>query len=374
MKKLLFIFGTRPEAIKMVPLIKKFSSRKVFKVISCSTGQHKEMLDQVLDFFGVVPDFKLNVMKADQDLFDVTSSCLLNIRDVIRATKPDLVFVQGDTTTAFAGALAAFYEKVKVAHIEAGLRSHDRCSPFPEEINRCLISKLTDYHFVPTKIAETNLINEGIRDNIWVVGNTVIDSLFLGLNIIEESQDRAIESKFCEIDFTKKVILVTGHRRESFGKPFEQICHAIKEISQKFDVEIVYPVHLNPNVQKPVKEILSGIKNVHLLKPLDYPEFIWLMKQSHLIITDSGGVQEEAPSLGVPVLVTRTVTERTEGVRAGNALLVGQDRSKLIKSVSDLLVNQSSYIKMTKVKNPYGDGDAAGKVMNVIEKKLPDNL
>jgi len=297
-KKILFIFGTRPEAIKMAPVIKEFKKEKSIDVKVCITAQHREMLDQVLNFFGIKPDYDLNLMKPNQSLFDITANSLKSLEKVLDKEKPDLIFVQGDTTTAFVGALAGFYKKMKVAHIEAGLRSHNKYSPFPEEINRVLVGHVADYHFAPTERAKENLYRENIKKNVYVVGNTVIDALFLGLNIIKKEGEEKFYKYFDFIDFSKKIILVTGHRRENFGKPFENICYALKEIAKREDVEIVYPVHLNPNVKKPVNEILNGVRNIHLIEPLEYPYLIWLMSKSYLVLTDSGGIQEEAPSLG----------------------------------------------------------------------------
>ncbi|MEK9155694.1 MAG: UDP-N-acetylglucosamine 2-epimerase (non-hydrolyzing) [Patescibacteria group bacterium] len=370
MKRILFIFGTRPEAIKVAPLIKKLKPSHSLRAVICSTGQHQEMLKQVLDFFGIKPDFELNLMRQNQDLFDITSACLLQVKGVIRRTKPDLVLVQGDTATAFAAALAAYYEKVRVGHIEAGLRSHAKYSPFPEEMNRCLISRLADLHFAPTEQSVKNLSREGITKNVWLTGNTVIDALFLGLNIIKGKKEEAIKDSFRMIDFGKRIILVTGHRRESFGQPLREVCMAIKEISRKFSAEIIYPVHPNPNVRAATKEILEGVKRVHLLGPLDYPSFIWLMKQSYLIITDSGGIQEEAPSLGKPVLITRVNTERSEGIKAGSALLVGLHSKKIVDVVSELFREKEGYLAMSRIVNPYGDGNSAQRILDILNHIL----
>jgi len=371
MFKILFIFGTRPEAIKMAPLIKEFKNNNEFDVKVCVTAQHREMLDQVLNFFKIKPDYDLNLMKPNQSLFDITTNGLKGLEKVLDIEKPNLVFVQGDTTTAFVGALAGFYKKIKVAHIEAGLRSHNKYSPFPEEINRVLVGHIADYHFAPTERAKKNLYNEGIKKNVWVVGNTVIDALFLGLDIIKkEGKDKYY--KFFEfVDFSKKIILVTSHRRESFGEPFRNICYALKELANKYDdVEIVYPVHLNPNVRKPVNQILSGHPRIHLIEPLSYPYLIWLMSKSYLILTDSGGVQEEAPSLGKPVLVMREVTERVEGIEAGTAKLVGSNKDKIIQGVKLLIENEKEYNKMAKASNPYGDGKASNRILEIIKRNL----
>ncbi len=368
--KILLIFGTRPEAIKLAPLIKEFEKyAEIFETKVCITAQHREMLDQVLKFFKIKPDFDLNIMKPNQSLSELTANMIKEIEPVLQNFRPDLVFVQGDTTTAFVGALSAFYQKVSIAHIEAGLRSFNKYSPFPEEINRVLVGHLADYHFAPTEKAKENLFNENIKKNVYVVGNTVIDALFLGLDIIKKQGEEKFYKFFNFLDFSKKIILVTGHRRESFGKPFENICNALKEIAQKHkDVEIVYPVHLNPNVRKPVFEILKGTENIHLIEPLEYPYLIWLMNKSYLVLTDSGGIQEEAPSLGKPVLVMREVTERTEGIEAGTAKLVGTNREKIAEEVSLLLEDKDEYRKMSKAVNPYGDGKASERIREIIEK------
>ena len=366
----LFVFGTRPEAIKMAPLIQELKKEKFFDIKVCVTAQHREMLDQVLEFFNITPDYDLNIMKPNQSLFDITANILLGLEPVLDEVKPDLIFIQGDTTTAFAGALAGFYKKVKIAHIEAGLRSHNKYSPFPEEINRVLAGDLADYHFVPTRRAKENLYNENIRENVYVVGNTVIDALFLGLDIIKKQGEEKYYQYFDFIDFSKKIILVTGHRRESFGKPFENICYALKEIANNYkDVEIVYPVHLNPNVREPVNKILKGEKNIHLIEPLSYPYLIWIMNKSYLVLTDSGGIQEEAPSLGKPVLVMREVTERIEGIEAGTAKLVGTNKENIVKEVSTLLKDKYEYNKMSTAINPYGDGKASIKIRNIIKNE-----
>lgn len=375
MKKVLFIFGTRPEAIKMAPLIKEFCKEKSpFDVKTCVTGQHREMLDQVLDFFEITPDFDLNLMKANQTLFDITTKALQGIEKVLDQFEADLIFVQGDTTTAFVGALAGYYRKIEVAHIEAGLRSGDRYSPFPEEINRVLAGNLSTYHFAPTEKAKENLNKENINENVFVVGNTVIDSLFLGLDIISRGKEEQYSKDFSSIDFDKKVILVTGHRRESFGKPFENICLALKQIVDEFDnVEIVYPVHLNPNVQQPVKTILGKMNRVHLIDPLPYPQLIWLMNKCYLVLTDSGGIQEEAPSLGKPVLVMREVTERVEGIAAGTALLVSTDPSVIVDNARQLLTNSDYYNSIAKAQNPYGDGASSGRVFESLLQGIEIN-
>ncbi|MFA5879531.1 MAG: UDP-N-acetylglucosamine 2-epimerase (non-hydrolyzing) [Candidatus Margulisiibacteriota bacterium] len=370
--KILFIFGSRPEAIKMAPLIKAFEKEsEFFDTKICVTSQHREMLDQVLTFFQIKPDYDLNIMKPNQTLFDITILGLKGLEPVLEKEQPDLIFVQGDTTTAFIGALAGYYKKIKVAHLEAGLRSNNKYSPFPEEINRILAGHIADFHFAPTLNAQKNLEKEGITENIFVVGNTVIDALFLGLEIINQSQkEENFQEKFSNINFNKKIILVTGHRRESFGKPFLDICEALKEIALTEDVEIIYPVHLNPNVRKPVFEILKDQKNIHLIEPLTYPYLIWLMNKSYLVLTDSGGIQEEAPSLGKPVLVMREVTERTEGVTSGTAIMVGTDKAKILSETKRLLKNKSEYEKIAKAVNPYGDGTTSKQIVSLLRSKI----
>jgi UDP-N-acetylglucosamine 2-epimerase (non-hydrolysing) len=367
--KLLFIFGTRPEAIKLAPLILEFGKHNQFDVKICVTAQHRQMLDQVLDFFEIKPDYDLDIMKTDQSLFEVTANGLRALEKIYKQYQPDLVFVQGDTTTSFIGALAAYYSKVKVAHIEAGLRSGNKYSPFPEELNRILTSHLSDFHFTPTAGSSSNLAKENINANIYEVGNTVVDALFLGLELLKKRGQEEYISFFKNIDLTKKIVLITGHRRESFGEQFHNICIAIKTCAEKFPaVEFVYPVHLNPNVQKTVHGQLSGLENVHLMEPLDYAHFIWLMNKSYLVLTDSGGLQEEAPSLGKPVLVMRDVTERQEGIESGTALLVGTDRQRIIDSLSLLITDKFSYEKMAKAVNPYGDGTACRKIVQIIKQ------
>ena len=369
--KILFILGTRPEAIKLAPLIRVFRERKSFTTKVCVTGQHRQMLDQVLDFFCIASDFDLNMMKQNQTLFDISSDGLKLLEPVLTNFAPDLIFVQGDTTTAFIGALAGYYKKIKVAHVEAGLRSGNLLSPFPEEGNRKLISQISNYHFAPTTAASDHLKAEGITENVHVVGNTVIDALLWGLEIIKSKGDIVFKEAFKNIDFSKKIILVTGHRRESFGDPFLNICKAIKEIATKFKdkVEIVYPVHFNPNVQKPVHEVLKNLLNVHLIEPLSYPYLIWLLNKSYLVLTDSGGIQEEAPSLGKPVLVMREVTERMEGIIAGTAKLVGSNRAQIVNEVTDLIENPLQYEKMAKAVNPYGDGKTCERILNLLKSE-----
>jgi UDP-N-acetylglucosamine 2-epimerase (non-hydrolysing) len=376
LKKILFIFGTRPEAIKLAPLIKEFQGHSnIFIVKVCVTGQHREMLDQVLEFFNIKPDYDLDLMKPDQSLFTLTARIIETLENVLNDFKPDVIFVQGDTTTAFAGALAGFYNKIKIAHIEAGLRSDSKYSPFPEEINRVLVGHIADFHFAPTEKARANLYNEGIKEHVWVVGNTVIDALYLGLDIIKK--DKKLNSEIESYFYSKfniqnsKLILVTGHRRESFGEPFRNICFALKKIADTFsDVEIVYPVHLNPNVRKPVNEILKGYTRIHLIEPLAYPYLIWIMNKAYLVLTDSGGIQEEAPSLGKPVLVMRDVTERTEGIEAGTAKLVGTNREKIFFETAKLLGNFKDYSKMAKAVNPYGNGTSSVKIIQILNSVI----
>lgn len=367
--KHLFIFGTRPEAIKMAPLIKEFHNDPSQTVKVCVTGQHREMLDQVLDFFEIKPDYDLNLMGANQTLFDITSKALLGLKPIIDKERPDNIFVQGDTTTAFVGALAGFYERIKVSHIEAGLRSGNLSSPFPEEGNRKLAGHLASYHFAPTDRAVNNLKQEGIINNVYKVGNTVTDALLLGLNIIKTKGDESYQNHFSGIDFNKKIILITGHRRESFGKPFENMCKAMKEIATSYsEVEFIYPVHLNPNVRNTVNEILSDVDNIKLIEPLSYPYLIWLMNKSYFVLTDSGGIQEEAPSLGKPVLVMRDVTERQEGVEAGTAKLVGSDYSLIVSESKKLLDNETHYKLMANAVNPYGDGTTSQQILKILKK------
>lgn len=342
-----------------------------FDVKVCVTAQHRQMLDQVLNFFAIKPDYDLNLMRDNQSLFNITADSIIKLEKIYDDYNPQIVLVQGDTTTSFTGALSAYYKKIKVAHIEAGLRSGNKYSPFPEEINRILVGHIADYHFAPTEKAKQNLYNEGIRENVWVVGNTVIDALFLGLRILEENEElrSKIELYFDEMfDFQReKIILVTGHRRESFGEGFENICNALKEIAESYpDLKIIYPVHLNPNVREPVNRILNGSRNIFLLEPLEYPYLIWLMSKSFLVLTDSGGIQEEAPSLGKPVLVMREVTERVEGIEAGTARLVGTKKEKIIDAVRSLIENPSKYQKMAKAINPYGDGLASKRIVDII--------
>lgn len=371
MKKILFLFGTRPEAIKMAPLVKTFCLDSNFTVKVGVTAQHREMLDQVLDFFKIKVDYDLNIMKPNQSLHELTSSLILKItEDILNKEDFDYVFVQGDTTTVLAGALASFYKKIKVIHIEAGLRSHDIYSPFPEEMNRILTSKIANIHFCPTQTAAENLYREDLKNNVFVVGNTVIDALLLGLDEIKNSSESNLINKYSNIDFNKKIILVTCHRRENFGKPFEEICDALLEISDSFKetIQIVYPVHLNPNIMKIAHAKLTR-ENIKLISPLDYPDLIWMMNRSNIILTDSGGIQEEAPSLGKPVLVLREITERMEGVDAGTAILVGSDKEKIKSETIKLLTDDSYYLKISKANNPYGDGTTSKKIKAILSSE-----
>ena len=373
-KKVLLVFGTRPEAIKMAPLVKAFQSDDYFETKVCVTAQHREMLDQVLDMFDITPEYDLNLMKPGQDLYDITANVLLGMKDVLLDFTPDIVLVHGDTTTTSATSLSAFYQKIKVGHVEAGLRTHDLYSPWPEEANRQITGVLANYHFAPTVTSEANLLAENKpKENIIVTGNTVIDALFLALRKIEENdvlKQSIIEtiSKQYNLNEDKKLILVTGHRRENFGEGFINICESLKTLAvQNPDVDIVYPVHLNPNVQKPVKEILSDVTNVHLIEPLQYEAFIYLMNKSYFIITDSGGVQEEAPSLGKPVLVMRDTTERPEALEAGTVKLVGTNPQMIITEAQKLLDETQEYERMSKAHNPYGDGKACERIVNFIK-------
>jgi UDP-N-acetylglucosamine 2-epimerase (non-hydrolysing) len=371
MKKVMFIFGTRPEAIKMAPVVEAFKKDPVnFETLVSVTAQHRQMLDQVLELFQLVPDYDLNIMKPNQSLEELTGKLLLKITEVLKTAKPDLVFVQGDTTTTFAGALAAFYQKIPVAHIEAGLRTSNKYSPFPEEINRRMTSSITSFHFPPTIQSRDNLLREGVeKERILVCGNTVIDALQTVANNFE--MDSQVQEKYFNDHFNlrldnKKTLLVTGHRRESFGRGFENVCNAIRSVALTNDIQIVYPVHLNPNVQEPVNRILGDIKNVHLIPPQDYIPFVYLMQSAHLILSDSGGVQEEAPSLGKPVLVMRDTTERQEGIEAGTAKLVGTDTATIIANVELLLNDSGEYEKMARANNPYGDGNSSKYIHDFI--------
>ena len=371
MKKILFLFGTRPEAIKMAPLIQIFSNDSNFEVKIAVSGQHREMLDQVLDFFSIPVDYDLNIMKPNQTLHQLTADLISLITDHILLKESfDYVFVQGDTTTVMAGAMAAFYQKIKVVHIEAGLRSFDMQAPFPEEMNRVLTSKMSDIHFCPTTTSAENLKQESITKNVFVVGNTVIYALLLGLKKLDdETQQTLFLEKNKMIDFSKKIILVTCHRRENFGAPFLEICDALTTLAHQYasDIEIVYPLHLNPNIQKTALENLKS-PNIHLINALDYPELIWMMHKSYFILTDSGGIQEEAPSLSKPVLVMRNVTERMEGVEAGNAVLVGSSKTKILSEAEKLLQDENYYRSFSNHSNPYGDGHASQKIKEILSQ------
>lgn len=372
MKKILIVFGTRPEAIKMAPLVKEFKKNNNFETKVCVTAQHRQMLDQVLEIFDIVPEYDLNIMKKGQDLYDITANVLVGIREVLGDFKPDIVFVHGDTSTTFSTSLAAFYSKIKVGHIEAGLRTFDIYSPWPEEGNRQLTGVLSTYHFAPTLQSKNNLLREGKQnENIYVTGNTVIDALKYVLRRIEHQPTlkQKIKSNICNqyrLDETRKIILVTGHRRENFGQGFVNICEGLKELAQNNpNIDIVYPVHLNPNVQKPVNEILSDIENIYLIEPLQYEEFIFLMNQAYFIITDSGGIQEEAPSLGKPVLVMRDTTERPEALEAGTVKLIGCDKETLVIEAQKLLHDNDEYEKMARAHNPYGDGNSCSRIVEI---------
>lgn len=370
MKKILIVFGTRPEAIKMVSVVKEFRDSPHFDVRVCVTAQHREMLDQVLDFFEITPDYDLNLMKKNQTLYQLTSDVILGLKDVMEDFGPDYVFVHGDTTTSTAAALASFYYGAKVCHVEAGLRTNNKLSPFPEEVNRQITARIADFHFAPTENSKQNLLLENISDqSIYVTGNTVLDTLLWANAKLVNYHDSEIADLITRIDFDKKIILVTGHRRENFGDGFLNICKALKDLSRRQDVQIIYPVHLNPQVQKPVYEILEGLDNVKLIPPLAYPAFVWLMSKSYLILTDSGGIQEEAPSLGVPVLVMRDTTERPEAVTAGTVLIVGTDRTAIVSAATFLVENEDQYVKMSMKHNPYGSGDAAKQILNIMIAK-----
>jgi UDP-N-acetylglucosamine 2-epimerase (non-hydrolysing) len=375
MKKILSIFGTRPEAIKMAPVIKELERHPDrFTSRVCVTAQHRQMLDQVLQLFGISPHYDLNIMSEGQDLFDITCNALQGLKTVLEKERPDLVLVHGDTTTTMAAALAAYYCRVPVGHVEAGLRTHNKYAPYPEEINRKVAGSLADLHFAPTDTARRNLLGEGVaEETVFVTGNTVIDALFAITGKIDNDPEirQRLDAEFSYLDPEKKLILVTGHRRENFGEGFENICFALKDIAIAFPgVEVLYPVHLNPNVQEPVRRILGDgeAKNIHLIQPVDYLPFVYLMNRSYLIITDSGGVQEEAPSLGKPVLVMRDATERPEAVDAGTVKLVGTSRERIVEEASLLLNDGDVYRRMSLARNPYGDGNAAKRIVGVISE------
>jgi len=367
--KVLVVLGTRPEAIKLAPIILELQRRPGMTVMVCLTGQHRHMVDPVLSWFHIRVDDDLQIMVENQSLAHLTANVLTGMDRVLDSFHPDWLLVQGDTTSAFAAALAGFYRKVPVAHVEAGLRSYHKHFPFPEEVNRILTTHLSDVHFAPTPQARAHLIKEGIsEDQIEVVGNPVIDALMLTAEkTTSEAFHAQCQARLATVDWGKRVLLVTGHRRESFGAPFEQICEALRDLALAEDVEIIYPVHLNPNVQRPVYKVLGGLKNVHLLDPVDYPMLIWLAQQSFLIITDSGGIQEEAPSLGKPVVVMRDVTERTESLEAGVAVLVGTSRTAIVETVARLLHDREYYQTMARVLHLYGDGKAAQQIVGRLE-------
>jgi UDP-N-acetylglucosamine 2-epimerase (non-hydrolysing) len=375
MKKISIIFGTRPEAIKLAPVILEFKKIKDFEVNVCVTAQHRQMLDQVLDIFEITPDVDLELMRANQNLSDLSSRALTSLNNYLYDYKPDLILVQGDTTTVFIASLAAFYNKIDIGHVEAGLRTWNKYSPFPEEINRVLTTKLAQFHFAPTQLSKSNLLKDGIMENdIFVTGNTVIDALFLAKEKLKnnnvEIPGLSIKIKESGEINNSNIVLITGHRRENFGEGFLNICNAISELANKYnDHEFVYPVHLNPNVQKPVFDILANHKNIHLIKPLDYLPFIALMDKAKIILTDSGGVQEEAPSLGKPVLVMRENTERPEAVSAGTVKLIGTAKNKIIEETENLILNKSAYSKMANAVNPYGDGYASNRIVEIVKQK-----
>ena len=385
MKKIMLVFGTRPEAIKMAPLVKEFQKNtKDFKTLVCVTGQHRQMLDQVLHIFSIKPDYDLNIMKQGQDLYDVTSRVLLGMRDVLKKVQPDVVLVHGDTTTSTAAALAAFYQQIPVGHVEAGLRTHNIYSPWPEEMNRQITGRIATYHFAPTSLSKQNLLAENIKEEaVTVTGNTVIDALYMVVDKIKNDKelDAELEDTLKTSGYDikrlkngKKLVLITGHRRENFGDGFMSMCRAIQTLTKKYpDVDFVYPMHLNPNVRKPIHEIwgedLSNLCNMFFIEPLEYLSFVYLMEKSSIVLTDSGGIQEEAPGLGKPVLVMRDTTERPEALKAGTVKLVGTDYDKIVTEVSSLLDNQMYYDEMSKAVNPYGDGKACERIVGLLIEK-----
>jgi len=374
---ILTVFGTRPEAIKLAPVVKELVKHSTLTSRVCVTGQHRELLDQVLKVFGIEPDFDLNIMQKGQNLFDITTRSLQALEDTLKQEKPDVVLIQGDTTTGLVASLAAYYLQISVGHIEAGLRTFDKYNPFPEEINRHMIDVISDFCFAPTDTARDNLLREGIpQERIFVTGNTVIDALFMTLKYLSSGEKEKYFKDFFKGEYNilpddRRLILVTGHRRESFGPAFESICRGLKKIADSNkDVCIVYPVHLNPNVRVPVYEILGGVQNIHLIPPLEYAPFVWLMTHCYLILTDSGGIQEEAPSLGKPVLVMRKVTERPEAVKAGTARVIGTDDKKIFKETQRLLNDKTAYLQMSQAVNPYGDGRAAERIVAILKERL----
>lgn len=382
MKKIMLVFGTRPEAIKMAPLVKEFQKYpEKFKTIVCVTGQHREMLDQVLHIFEITPDYDLNIMKQGQDLYDVTARVLTGMRDVLKEAQPDIVLVHGDTTTSTASALATFYQQIPVGHVEAGLRTHNIYSPWPEEMNRLITGRIATYHFSPTPLSRQNLLDEGVKEfAITVTGNTVIDALYMVVDKIKKDKKLDGELEYAlrfsgynvnRLRGGKKMVLITGHRRENFGDGFISMCKAIKALTQKYpNVDFVYPMHLNPNVRKPIHEVfgadLSDLGNMFFIEPLEYLSFVYLMEKSAVVLTDSGGIQEEAPGLGKPVLVMRDTTERPEALEAGTVKLVGTDYDKIVSEVSALLDDEAYYEKMSKAVNPYGDGLACSRIINQL--------
>lgn len=383
MKKIMLVFGTRPEAIKMAPLVKELEKHpEEFKTIVCVTGQHRQMLDQVLDLFEITPDYDLNIMKQGQDLYDVTARVLTGMRDVLKEAQPDMVLVHGDTTTSTAAALAAFYQQIPVGHVEAGLRTHNIYSPWPEEMNRQITGRIATYDFAPTPLSRDNLLRENVSDDkITVTGNTVIDALYMVVDKIKNNSQLDMELKDLlrssgyDVDRLKdgkKLVLITGHRRENFGDGFISMCKAIKTLTEKYpDVDFVYPMHLNPNVRKPIHEVfgedLSGLGNMFFIEPLEYLSFVYLMEKSNIVLTDSGGIQEEAPGLGKPVLVMRDTTERPEALSAGTVKLVGTDFDKIVNEVSSLLDDEKHYDEMSKAVNPYGDGLACSRIVETLK-------
>ena len=384
MKTVMLVFGTRPEAIKMAPLVKEFQKHpETFKTVVCVTGQHRQMLDQVLQLFDITPDYDLNIMKQGQDLYDVTARVLVGMRDVLKEVQPSVVLVHGDTTTSTAAALAAFYQQIPVGHVEAGLRTHNIYSPWPEEMNRQITGRIATYNFAPTPLSKANLLREAVaEESITVTGNTVIDALYWVVNKIKE--DKALNEELQQLLLQagydvnrlaggKKLVLITGHRRENFGDGFINMCTAIRDLTQKYpDVDFVYPMHLNPNVRKPIHEVfgedLTGLGNMFFIEPLEYLSFVYLMEKSTIVLTDSGGIQEEAPGLGKPVLVMRDTTERPEALEAGTVKLVGTNYNKIVNEVSQLLDNREHYDAMSRAVNPYGDGLACGRIVEKLSK------
>lgn len=389
MKKVMLVFGTRPEAIKMAPLVKEFQKyTEEFKTIVCVTGQHREMLDQVLTIFDIKPDYDLNIMKQGQDLYDVTTRVLSGMRDVFKECKPDIVLVHGDTTTSTVAALSAFYQQIPVGHIEAGLRTHNIYSPWPEEMNRQITSRIATYNFSPTPLSESNLLNEKAPGKIFITGNTVIDALHMVVDKLKTDKELAKKQvdvlasagyDVSRLSNGRKLVLITGHRRENFGEGFINMVTAIKDLKEKYpEVDFVYPMHLNPNVRKPIHEVfgkdLSNLKNMFFIEPLQYLEFVYLMEKATIVLTDSGGIQEEAPGLGKPVLVMRDTTERPEALSSGTVLLVGTDYNKIVNGVSTLLEDQEAYDKMSMAINPYGDGNACERIVRILNSKYVESF